>query len=89
MQDGSRWPVSALRRGPAGDHVFVVAPDQAGKTRAYLRQVESGAVLGDEVLILAGLSAGEQVAASGSFKLLDGSLVAIVNETEPAAGETR
>ena len=27
-------PVSALRKGPTGDHVFVVAPDQAGKTRA-------------------------------------------------------
>ena len=80
-------PVSALRKGPTGDHVFVVTPDQAGKTRAYLRQVESGAVLGDEVLILAGLSAGEQVAASGSFKLLDGSLVAIVDGTEPVASE--
>ena len=85
--DAVSVPVSALRKGPTGDHVFVVAPDQAGKTRAYLRQVESGAVLGDEVLIHAGLSAGEQVAASGSFKLLDGSLVAIANETEPVAGE--
>jgi membrane fusion protein (multidrug efflux system) len=70
-------PVSALRKGPAGDHVFVVAPDQGGKTRAHVRRVDSGAMLGDDVVILTGLTAGEQVAASGSFKLRDGVLVAI------------
>ena len=32
-------PVSALRKGPSGDHVFVLAPDKDGKTRAHLRQV--------------------------------------------------
>ncbi len=73
-------PVSALRKGPQGDHVFVLAPDQNGKTRAALRQVESGAILGDEVQIHAGLSAGEQVAASGSFKLREAVLVAIAND---------
>jgi membrane fusion protein (multidrug efflux system) len=43
-------------------------------------------VLSDEVLILAGLQAGEQVAASGSFKLREGALVAIDGEAV-AAGE--
>ncbi|MGH2740952.1 MAG: efflux RND transporter periplasmic adaptor subunit, partial [Thermoleophilaceae bacterium] len=47
-------PVSALRKGPGGDHVFVLAPAKDGKTRARLRQVESGAILGDEVVIRAG-----------------------------------
>jgi membrane fusion protein (multidrug efflux system) len=70
-------PVSALRKGPGGDHVFVLAPDKDGKLRAQLRPVTSGAVLGDEVVILSGLSLGEQVAASGSFKLRDAALVAI------------
>jgi len=74
-------PVSALRKGPEGDHVFVIAQDQEGKTRASVRRVESGAMLGDEVLIHAGLSTGEQVAASGSFKLHDAVLVAIASET--------
>ena len=76
-------PVNALRKGPGGDHVFVLASDKEGKTRAYVRQVESGAMLGDEVLIHAGLSAGERVAASGSFKLRDAVLVAIASD--PAA----
>jgi membrane fusion protein (multidrug efflux system) len=62
-------PVSALRKGPAGDHVWVVAADSTGTTRAHARTVRSGPVIGDTVLIVAGLEPGEQVAASGSFKL--------------------
>jgi membrane fusion protein (multidrug efflux system) len=75
-------PVSALRKGPAGDHVFVIAPDEGDQTRAHLRPVISGAMLGDEILIHDGLAAGEQVAASGSFKLRDGALVAIAGNAE-------
>jgi len=70
-------PVSALRRGPSGDHVFVIATDASGKTRAHERQVRSGAMLGDEIVILDGLTAGEQVAASGSFKLRESVQVAV------------
>ena len=72
-------PVSALRKAPAGDHVFVIAPDGSGKPRAEMRMVQSGAILGDEVVIESGLAAGEQVAASGSFKLREGVLVAITD----------
>jgi membrane fusion protein (multidrug efflux system) len=70
-------PVSALRKGPAGDYVFVIAAGEDGQPRARMRPVQSGAMLGDEILIVAGLSAGEEVAASGSFKLRDGVLVAV------------
>jgi membrane fusion protein (multidrug efflux system) len=79
-------PVGALRKGPAGDHVFVIAADSNGKPRAHLKPVESGPVRGDEVLILGGLSAGEQVASSGSFKLRESVLVA-VSDTSAAAAE--
>jgi membrane fusion protein (multidrug efflux system) len=72
-------PVSALRKGPQGDHVFVLAADSAGKARARLRTVRSGTVLGDEVLIHSGLEPGEQVATSGSFKLREGVLVAVAD----------
>ncbi|HET9440977.1 MAG TPA: efflux RND transporter periplasmic adaptor subunit [Longimicrobiales bacterium] len=68
-------PASALRKGPAGDHVFVITPDSTGKPRAHTRLVQTGALIGDSVLILDGLKAGEQVAASGSFKLRDDLLV--------------
>jgi membrane fusion protein (multidrug efflux system) len=78
-------PVSALRKGPEGDHLFVVAPAQDGKLRASVRPVQSGQVLGDEVLILSGLKPGERVAASGSFKLRETALVAVAEEVNTAA----
>ena len=78
-------PVSALRKGPSGDHVFVIAPDSAGKSRAHLRPVESGPVLGEDVLILDGLAAGEQVATSGSFKLRESVLVALASSQTAGA----
>ena len=77
-------PASALRKGPAGDHVFVLAEDSTGRMRARMRTVESGPLLGDEIVILRGVTPGEQVAASGSFKLRDGLLVSVA----PPAAET-
>jgi membrane fusion protein, multidrug efflux system len=79
-------PASALRKGPGGDQVFVIELDKSGKTRAHVRQVESGAMLGDEVVIHAGLSAGERVAVSGSFKLREAALVSIAGSPEDGSG---
>ena len=79
-------PVSALRKDPSGDHVFVLATDKQGKTRAQLRRVQSGDVVGDEVVILDGLQPGERVAASGSFKLREAVLVSV---TDPVAKSGR
>ncbi|MFY4728451.1 efflux RND transporter periplasmic adaptor subunit [Nitrospira sp. BLG_2] len=73
-------PVSALRKGPGGDQVFVIAPDQDHKSRAHVRQVESGTMVGDQVVIQAGLAVGETIAASGSFKLREGVLVVVAPE---------
>jgi membrane fusion protein (multidrug efflux system) len=78
-------PASALRKGPGGDHVFVVAPDKEGKTRAQSRFVQVEALAGDEIVIREGLGVGEQVAASGSFKLRDAALVAIIQKPEAVA----
>jgi membrane fusion protein (multidrug efflux system) len=76
VTDAVAVPVSALRKGPDGDHVFVISTDEHGKDRAHLRLVQAGEVLGDEVLILEGVKPGERVAASGAFKLREGVLVA-------------
>jgi membrane fusion protein, multidrug efflux system len=73
-------PVSALRKGPDGDHVFVLAPDKDGKTRAISRKVSTGPALGDDIVILDGVSVGERVAASGSFKLRESALVAVTGD---------
>jgi membrane fusion protein (multidrug efflux system) len=77
-------PVSALRKGPGGDHLFVITPDKEGKQRAHSRPVRSGEVLGDEVLILDGVQPGELVATSGSFKLRDSVLVAVAGDSTGA-----
>lgn len=69
-------PVSALRKGPGGDHVFLILPDSTGKPRAHDLPVVSGPVIDDDVVILRGLKAGQQVATSGSFKLRESVLVA-------------
>ena len=70
-------PASAVRKGPGGDHVFVIAPGPDGKPRARTQRVETGTMVDNDVLIVSGLKAGEQVAASGSFKLRDGLLVVV------------
>jgi membrane fusion protein, multidrug efflux system len=83
-------PVNALRKGPSGDHVFVVQADKQGKMRAHVRAVAVTATLGDEVLIHEGLEAGEKVAASGSFKLREAALVAVTAAAEtPVASVMR
>ncbi len=81
-------PVSALRKGPGGDHVFVITSGPDGKPRAHVRPVQSGTMVGDEVVILSGLAEGDQVAASGSFKLREAVLVAVAGGgAAPANGE--
>jgi membrane fusion protein (multidrug efflux system) len=68
-------PADALRRGPEGDHVYVLGQRPDGKTIALRRPVTGGPLVGDEFFILAGLRAGERVASAGSFKLYDGLLL--------------
>ena len=68
-------PASALRKGPAGDHVFALETGEGGRVRAQVRPVQAGPLVGNDVVILAGLEVGDRVAASGSFKLRDSSLV--------------
>jgi membrane fusion protein (multidrug efflux system) len=78
--------VSAVRKGPGGDHVFVISADEKGNTRAHLRPVQAGDVVGDSILILGGLAAGDQVASSGAFKLREGALVVLAKDQAQANG---
>jgi len=78
-------PASALRKGPGGDHVFVISPDDQGNDRAHVRPVQGGALIGDDVLVFSGLQAGEKVASSGSFKLREGVRVAVLPDPSSVA----
>ncbi|MGL4398052.1 MAG: efflux RND transporter periplasmic adaptor subunit [Hyphomicrobium sp.] len=76
-------PLTAVRRSPDGQHVFVIV-DEGGKKRARVRPVETGAVQEGEIVVSKGLQAGEVIAASGSFKLRDGLAVATEVPASPA-----
>ncbi|MDR4469564.1 MAG: efflux RND transporter periplasmic adaptor subunit [Nitrospira sp.] len=82
-------PVSALRKGPGSDQVFVLTTDHDGQTRVHARQVESGPMIGDDVVIYTGLKPGEQVAALGSFKLREGLLVSITQSPASTPHQAR
>ncbi|MCB9846105.1 MAG: efflux RND transporter periplasmic adaptor subunit [Phycisphaeraceae bacterium] len=70
-------PSTAVRRAPYGDLVYVIAPDEAGAMRAQERLVSLGQTVGEDVIVLKGLGAGERIAAAGSFKLHHGALVMV------------
>ena len=80
-------PATALRKGPDGDHVWALAPDASGALRAHERKVEAGPALGETVMVLAGLTSGEQLAASGSFKLREGVKVQAAEAAAAAAAK--
>jgi membrane fusion protein (multidrug efflux system) len=85
-------PNTAVRRAAYGNSVFVIAPDEKkGALVAHQKFVSLGQTIGDKVIVLDGLHAGERVAAAGSFKLRDGVKVAPpenapVTGTKAAAG---
>jgi membrane fusion protein (multidrug efflux system) len=80
-------PVSAISYAPFGDSIFIVenmkGPD--GKTYLGVRQqfVKLGAARGDQVAVLTGLKAGEQVVTSGVFKLRPNAAVVVNNKVQP------
>ena len=72
-------PQSAISYNPYGNFVYVVAPGKDGALVAASRVVTTGAVRGDQVSILSGVSAGEQVVTAGQLKLRNGAPVVIDN----------
>ena len=81
-------PASAISYAPFGDSVFVVTDlkDAAGRTYRGVRQqfVKLGAARGDQVAVLSGIAAGDEVVTSGVFKLRNGAAVQINNSVRPA-----
>jgi len=81
-------PVSAISYAPYGDSVFVVEDlkDPNGKTYRGLRQqfVKLGAARGDQIAVLSGIKAEEEIVTSGVFKLRNGAAVVVNNKIQPA-----
>ena len=81
-------PASAISYAPYGDSVFVVA-DVAGPNGARYRGVRQqfvkvGGTRGDQVAVVSGLKAGEEVVTSGAFKLRNGAAVLVDNSVQPS-----
>ncbi len=85
-------PTTAINYAPYGDSVFVVEEMQGPTGQSYLgvRQqvVKLGASRGDQVAVLSGLNAGEQVVTSGVFKLRPGAAVLVNNDVQPSNSAT-
>lgn len=64
-------PVTALRHGPNGDYVYVLKDDSTVAQRTVTRGESSV----DNVAIMSGLTAGEQVVTEGGDRLKDGARV--------------
>jgi membrane fusion protein (multidrug efflux system) len=81
-------PTSAVNYAPYGDSVYVVEEMQGPSGQSYLgvRQqvVKLGASRGDQVAVLSGVAAGEQVVTSGVFKLRPGAAVFVNNDVQPS-----
>jgi membrane fusion protein (multidrug efflux system) len=81
-------PASAINYAPYGDSVFVVADlkDDKGQTYRGVRQqvVKLGQARGDQISVLSGLEAGQEVVTSGVFKLRNGAAVRVNNKVLPA-----
>jgi membrane fusion protein (multidrug efflux system) len=80
-------PASAISYAPFGDSVFVVTDLKGPDGRPYrgVRQqfVKLGGSRGDQVAVVAGLEAGDEVVTSGVFKLRNGSPVVVNNAVQP------
>ncbi|HEY8899503.1 MAG TPA: efflux RND transporter periplasmic adaptor subunit [Chthoniobacterales bacterium] len=82
-------PVTAINYAPYGDSVFVIESmkdEKDGHSYDGVRQqiVSLGAQRGDQVSVVKGLKAGEEVVTTGGFKLMPKAAVERSNATQPA-----
>jgi membrane fusion protein, multidrug efflux system len=78
-------PASAISYAPYGDSVYVVTNDKDPKGNRTVRQqfVTVSGSRGDQVAIVSGLKAGDEVVSSGAFKLRNGVPVQVNNSVQP------
>ncbi len=78
-------PTQAVMRGPDGEYVYVVQPDNTVK----MQTVRSGVEVGDShVQVSEGLKGGERVVSEGQFRLKPGSKVTALKPGQAPAAPT-
>jgi len=79
-------PQTAITYNPYGDTVYTVAPGKGadGKQELIAKQqfVQIGNTRGDQVAVLKGISAGDEVVTAGQLKLRNGSSVVVNNDVQ-------
>lgn len=85
-------PASAINYAPYGDSVFVVGNVKSPTGETYRgvaqRFVKLGDSRGDQIAVLSGIKAGEEVVTSGVFKLRNGAAVQVNNSVQPSNDPT-
>jgi membrane fusion protein, multidrug efflux system len=80
-------PASAISYAPYGDSVFIVGELQGPNGQKYRgvsqHFVKLGGSRGDQVAVLTGVKAGQEVVTSGAFKLRNGAAVNVNNAVQP------
>jgi membrane fusion protein (multidrug efflux system) len=80
-------PASAISYAPYGDSVFIVGDVTGPSGQSYrgVKQqfVKLGGSRGDQVAVVSGVEAGQEVVTSGAFKLRNGAAVKVNNEIQP------
>jgi membrane fusion protein (multidrug efflux system) len=81
-------PASAINYAPYGDSVFIVStqkgPDGARYKGVRQQFVKLEGARGDQVGVVSGVKAGDEVVTSGVFKLRNGAAVLVNNKVQPA-----
>jgi multidrug efflux system membrane fusion protein len=80
-------PSAAIQHGTKGDYVFLVRPDKS----VAITNVQTGVTSGDDVEVVSGLKAGDQVVTDGVDQLKDGTNVTVTDQSkapETAPGGT-
>jgi membrane fusion protein (multidrug efflux system) len=81
-------PTSAISYAPYGNSIFVVGdmkgPDGKPYKGVHQQFVKVGSARGDQVAVLSGVKAGEEVVTSGVFKLRNGAAVVVNNKVQPS-----
>ena len=78
-------PLVAVNRVNGQYFAFVAVSEEGGQTVARQRQVDLGAVVGNDYVVRAGLEAGEKLVVSGVQKIADGVPVTIAVPAAPAS----
>jgi len=80
-------PASAISYAPYGDSVFIITDLKDPKEQTYrgVRQqfVKVDGSRGDQVAVVSGVNAGDEVVTSGVFKLRNGAAVKVNNKVQP------